>query len=41
MEGYLQITLGPMFAGKTNKLIATYRELSSTESVVATVFVKA
>ena len=35
MEGYLEITLGPMFAGKTNKLIATYRELSSTESVVA------
>ena len=28
MEGYLEIILGPMFAGKTTKLIEKYRECS-------------
>lgn len=32
---YLEIVLGPMFAGKTSKLIRTYNHLQKSENVVA------
>ena len=32
---YLEIIVGPMFSGKTKKLISTYNSLKNTESVIA------
>jgi len=35
MNGYLEITIGPMFAGKTTKLLSQYREHMNTKRVIA------
>lgn len=35
MSSYLEIVVGPMFAGKTKKLISTYSYLKDTEKVIA------
>lgn len=32
---YLEIIVGPMFSGKTKKLISTYNSLKNTESIIA------
>lgn len=34
MTSYLDITLGPMFSGKTSKLINIYNELKNTENII-------